>query len=1609
MAEKTYYNPNLPFFSKAIFVCFICIFSSTFSNAQLKADFEATPISGCAPMLVNFKDLSTGNPTSWMWDLGNGTISYNKNSSTTYLTPGFYTIKLVVKNDQGADSLVREQLIQVHAPPTVKFSGSPTSGCLPLVTQFLDESTTSTGTIVKWQWDFGDGFNSTEQNPTHTYTDQGNYNVSLRIESSEGCKSSATIPSFIKIDTQIIPKFQAAKVDFCNAPANVTFINSTTGNGNHTYLWDFGDGSTSSDKNPTHTYVSNGAFTVKLSVTNETGCTITSAKADYIVIGAIKASFDIPDIGCKQKDILFKNTSSPTPSKVLWNFGDGTTSTAISPTKKYNASGTYLVQLITFSGDCKDTAQKQIIIQDNAVADFTADKTFSCTSPLTVNFTNHSTNGSSYLWDFGDGNTSTETSPTHTYLTEGNFDVTLIITNASGCADTLKKTNYIWVRQPTVFINIPKNGCAPFTHQFVSAITPSVNIKEYLWEFGDGTTSTEASPTHIYNNPGRYDIKFTFITDEGCRVEQVVPRGIVVGRKPDGAFTADNTDICANTPVKFTDLSTGDVDEWLWNFGDGTTSTEANPVHIYRDTGYFQVKLMVVNNGCPDILTIPKFIHVKGPIANFTSTLNCKNEGEVVFKDQSIIPQTWSWDFGDGSTSTEKNPTHTYAANGSYNVILKVDNATTGCSNSVQRTIKIVKEKADFSVSKDESCKNLPITFTAINSNPSNISLYTWNFGNGVVHTSTSPTYTYNYPIAGSYSVKLKVTDQNGCSDSITKPVAVVIKGPTAFFRAVKSISCVGDYVSFFDSSYSDLTSTVVKWEWTWGDNQKDTLMSGPFSHIYNAPGNYNVTLKVTDSYGCTDTKTKNAEVVIPMVSALFSGDSLSCTTKSVKFKNTSIGNGLNYLWDFGDNTQSTVREPIHNFASEGIYSVSLKVTDENGCSSEITKDSIIKIANPVADFTADITYSYCPPLVTQFTNNSINFLKSTWDFGDATRSTATNPSHFYGSAGNFVATLTVTGAEGCESTKTMDITVKGPSGIFNYDTLQGCLPLLTHFKASTFENKSLIWDFNDGTTISTTDSVISYTYTLPGKYVPKIILVDENDCHVPIQGLDTITVLGVTANFNTNTTLVCTAGEVAFTDSSYANDPIIKYAWKFGDGSTSTAKNPTHLYQNLGKFWPSLIVETREGCKDTIESKIEIDVNLKPIIDIQAPDGVCVPATVSIKGIHQNPDTSTLSWYWNFDNGKNSSLQNPDSVVYSSPRTYTLQAMVESTNGCKDTATKTLEIYPLPPVKINPSANSVCKGSPTVLNTTGAANYTWNSDATLSCSNCSSPIARPDSTQFYYVTGTSDQGCQASDSVQIKVVQPFQITATQSADSICKGATVKLDVSGTDNYTWSPSEGLGTTTGSTVMATPLSTTNYRVIGSDAQNCFKDTAYLPIMVFPIPLVDAGADTSINVGQQLTIMPTISSDVSSVVWSPSAGIISSVYPGIIVRPTETTRYIVEVQNAGGCKSSAQKTVYVLCNNANIFIPNTFSPNKDGVNDIFFPRGTGIFKIKDFKIFNRWGQMVFHRTNFNANDPASGWDGTFKGENVMPDVFVYIMEVVCENNVIMQFKGDITLIR
>lgn len=1577
-------------------------------KAQLSANFTASPVSGCAPFLVHFTDASTGKPTSWKWNLGNGTISFLQNPSVTYFNPGQYSIKLVIKNAAGADSITKTQVINVYAQPKVQFTGSVTSGCFPLPVQFTDQSTTAGGAIDTWQWDFGDGFSSGQQNPTHIYTSGGNFNVTLRVRNNNGCLTTLSKSQYIKISPGVKANFSNTAPNNCAFPSVITFKNLSTGTGVLNYNWDFGDGTVSTLANPVHTYSAYGNFTIRLIVTNAKGCADTIVKNNEILISGVKASFTNTDTVCVSKSFLFTNTSFPNPVSNKWSFGDGTFSSAANPLKKYAVAGTYEVKLVSSFGACSDSAIKTITVNPNPVAGFSSPDTASCSFPFAAHFTSESTDAVAYYWNFGDSSFSTDQNPAHIYTGTGNFTVQLVVTNASGCSDTITKTGFIHIQKPVIsFSNLPDSGCIPFTKTFITTTNSLNPVTGYFWNFGDGTNSTDPAPTHTYATPGAYTVSLIETTASGCSDTAIVARAIVADIKPVLNFSASPRITCAKTPVDFKDLTTGKATKWLWAFGDGNFSTSQNPSHTYADTGKFDIKLIVWNNGCADSIIFKDYIYINPPIAKFSAKMDCKKPYERIFTDVSIGADEWFWDFGDGTTSTARNVTHQYTHAGFFETSLTVKNYATGCDHTSKLIVQIIDAKATFNASDSVVCKGTSVKFTT-GLSLDEIRSFNWNFGDGTVLDTFSNNVNHIYRSTGNYTVRLIITNVLGCRDTLVKNLGMRVNGPIANFTATVPGTCLNTPVVFSDHSVTDGINPIKNFAWQYGDGKSDTLLAPPFQHAYSGEGKYTVKLLITDSVGCTDSFALASPIIVSKPVAKFiTKDSITCPSKPVQFTNQSTGPNLGYLWNFGDGTTSATANPLHTYTNTGSFDVSLVITDQYGCSDSLRKPALINIVTPQANFLMSDSMSVCPPLIVQFTNLSSNLVSATWDFGDGTSATTNSPSHFYSYPGLYTATLTTTGPGGCTTSMQKTIFIKGPKGTFTYDPLIGCNQVKSNFTASTVDAVSILWDFNDGATFGTTDSTISHLYTYAGNYIPKMILTDTDGCQVPIRGLDTIVVNGLAAAFTFDSKVLCNAGTISFTDSSFSNDVITGYNWTLGDGATSTDINPVHTYISKGLYYPKLVITTEHGCIDSMISSVPVKVASSPHVIFTTTASGCTPLAMTAKGIVTVADTASLSWNWNFGNSSTSSLQNPVVQNYNAAGVYTIALKVTNSSGCTDTVSKTIEAYPIPNVKAGQDT-FICKQRGINLSASGASTYNWSPSTGLSCTACAAPFASPSGEIYYSVKGTSIHGCTASDTLKVTVKFPFKITYG-NRDTLCKGESSKLFASGANHYVWSPSAGLNNPLLANPVATPDTTTTYTVVGKDDKNCYTDTGHVFIKVYPIPVVNAGNDQIMNVGKSLDLTPVISNDVTEVLWSPTTGIFRNSYPGITIKPVTNTEYTVKVSNPGGCTAEDKVNIIVTCDGSNIFMPNTFSPNGDGANDLFYPRGSGLFKIKNLKIFNRWGQIVFEKSSFNANDPAAGWDGTFKGAKLNAEVFVYMIDIICDNNSILNYKGNVALIQ
>lgn len=1490
------------------------------------AGFTADFTSGCAPLVVHFTNTSTG-ATSYSWDLGNGTSTPLTDASTSYLAVGTYTVTLTAYS--GGTSSTHSVVITVYPSPTVVFTASDTTICPGTTIAFTNSSIAGVPGGMTYLWNFGDGSTSTAANPTHTYTTPGNYNVSLTVTNAQGCTRTYTRSSYVEVYPRPTVNFFGSPLAICNPPGTVTFANTSSGAMPLSYLWTFGgSGGTSTSASPSYTYTAPGSYDVKLVVTDGNGCKDSLIRYAYVNVSTNTASFTGPTTACPNTNVTFHNTSSTHTSRT-WNFGDGAIDTNYDGSHMYIAPGTYTVTLTINNLGCTDTETHVITIFTPAPADFTLTPDSACEAPQTISYTATVSPGSTVLWIPEAGSTSTGLSGSHTFTTNGRKIITMVVTDANGCIDTIRHSAILF-SMTFAGTAVPDRGCVPLHVDFSTNIytwdPDSVleyypfPISSYVWAWGDGSASgSGATPSHTFTAPGIYQVTVTVTSANGCVGEDTLT--ILVGTPPVVTFTAAPTHICNGDTVDFTaTVITGPVSQYEWFYGDGSNIT-LGPFssHRYAVPGYYTVTLIPTYNGCEGPPYIwPVVITVDSPMARIDYTIPCGSITTVYFGDSSLGDDTHIWFFGDGTTSTADNPIHNYPSTGIYTVTLTTYNAHSGCRDTTTSVLSLFSPVLTITASDTAICLQDTVHFTSSMTGGSIIS-YQWWVDDTTKTWKTNPTLTDTFTWAGYHTIVLVVVDNRGCYDTALRTHWVVVGDPHAGFEPIPPSGCWALNVNFTDTTHDVPGVAMSSFYWDFGDGSTTTSTTITTPHLYTMTGSYSVMEIATDNIGCFDTAYYTPIIVRRPHAAFNATNDHPCAGSPTTFNNTSTG-AVSSLWFFGDGGTSTAMTPTYTYTAVGTYTVKLVITDMYGCHDTATINAYINVTKPVAAFTMSDTFSVCLPLLDVFTNHSTGATSYTWDFGDGNTSVLTSPTNLYSIPNLYTVTLVAINPWGCKDTVSHTLNMYGYAGAFHYAPLQGCTPLTVNFGASISNVSSIIWDFGDGTTsvMSLVDTAV-HTYTLPGAYVPKLILSDNTGCQNSSIGIDTIKVEKISAKLGVSPE-ACVGSDFNLVDSStWYWSPVNAWFWNF-NGDTSTLASPTHRMDTVGSYPVSLHV-------------------------------------------------------WN-------------------------------AWGCEDSVTGEIVVHPLPVITAGPDT-TVCVGDPATLWGYGAVSYFWTGPAaTLGCAGCNPTTATPFTESTYTVVGTDVHGCKDTTDLLLKI-RTNTNAAAWGDSSMCFGMSVPLFDTGGTSYKWLPAGGLSDPTIWNPLASPGSTTTYMAIAQLA-GCIPDTDYVTVKVFSLPNVNAGIDQEVLAGSLVQLHGS-GTNIVTFEWSPSTDLSCFNCPSPEVTVNETTHFILTGTSQYGCRVSDTVDILVYCNSRQVFLPTVFTPNGDGENDVFYPRGAGIAIIKSFRIYNRWGELLFERSNIQPNDALNAWDGSYLGGPPKPDVYVYVVEATCSTGKPVLVKGDVTIVR
>lgn len=731
----------------------------------------------CDGTAVDFTDNSSGNPTFWKWDFGDGSpIDNNQNPSHLYPDAGDWEVTLIGSANGCFDTIT--QTVTVDPGPTAGFSAvSPPCSGLPV--DFTDLSVANGGTTLSgWSWDFGDGNPPVNgQVPQYAYATPGTYTVSQTVTTNNGCTDTYT---------EQVTVSESPTVDFTWTDAclndGIDFVGNAQVNGGviTDWFWDY-DGDQAPDdlvQSPSHIFPTAGIHTVGLAVLADNGCP-NYATHDVEVFAEPTANFDFFNV-CNGNNIDLTDASSG-GNIIQWDWDLGGLGNDQNQNVSYDfnqTEGTHDVTLtVTTDNGCTDDTTRTVELYPLPTADFSFEDVCRVDA---ASFTDLSTISygtiSGWLWDLGEPPNTIAQNPSHTYSAAGDYNVSLTVTSDQGCTDVLTQTITIFPVPQAAFSATTE--CHTDATQFTDQTNVSTGtIDAWTWEFGDGNMSNLEDPTNTYLNPGTYDVSLEVTSDNGCKSSTTAP--VIVHPLPEPDFSA--TSVCLGETTEFTDLSTiltGSIDVYDWDFGDGSThGAVSDPTHDYDPADFYDVTLTLTSdNGCQESVTISVEVYPL-PEVMFSAleTEGCQPYS-IHFLDESTIPSgytivQWNWDLGVGPSSSQF-PTAQYPLDGTYTIQLIATSAK-GCVDSLTKTDYITiypKPKAGFEATPQPTDILYPfIQFTNLSS--SDVTDWEWTFGDGGQSIESDPEHTYNEH--GTYTVEQHVYNQYGCGDTILDVVTI--------------------------------------------------------------------------------------------------------------------------------------------------------------------------------------------------------------------------------------------------------------------------------------------------------------------------------------------------------------------------------------------------------------------------------------------------------------------------------------------------------------------------------------------------------------------------------------------------------------------------------------------------------------------------------------------------------------------------------------------------------------------------------------------------------------------------------------------------------------------
>lgn len=860
-----------------------------------------------------------------------------------------------------------------------------------------------------------------------------------------------------------------------------------------------------------------------------------------------------------------------------------------------------------------------------------------------------------------------------------------------------------------------------------------------------------------------------------------------------------------------------------------------------------------------------------------------------------------------------------------------------------------------------------------------------------------------------------------GCDDTVTTTLTARPK-PSATFTVDATPVCLSANAFSFTNTSTISDGSALTYKWLFGDNTNSTAQHA--THTYLAAGTYSVQLVTFNNAGCSDTSAVQTLTVLPNPPVSFNITSAvnQCfVNNNYTVQNTSgaYGSPVTYTWYFDDgNSSNTSPTETHIYATAGTYHIKLLVIQSNNtaCKDSVSQTIIVETKpTPAFDYYTGDNQCFRDNIFKfRNTSSSTGTLTYKWDFGDGTTSTQFEPQHSYATLGTYTVKLVASGGAGCIDSISHSVFVNAnPVAAFTINDTTQCLRNNSFsFTDNSVYNGLLTWDWNfgDATTSAQQNPIKNYaTYAL--NYPVQLIAITDKGCR------DTITKKAYlfqhpVADFTVSSNIQqCEKNNLyQFTNGS-TFPTALTYEWILGNGNISTQTNASAHYGIAGNYVVKLVATTTEnGCTDTIPKTVEVYKNPGAVFTVNAASQCLAGNDFIFGGV---PTGATYQYAWLFGDG-GTSTSNAPSHTYATVSPFSVRLIVDNVINplltCSDTIVKTVATNPSPVGTItNKGSHFLCEGDSLKLTASGGVSYQWfkNGVAAAGATSASYYALKE---AYYTVDAINQFNCRAASLDTVFIIERTLPKPDFAWDSHCIYKTVSF--SNTTNpgngnnasYLWD----FGNSMPTSILTNPQSVYNfagqYKVKLTATSTLCPSQVVSKEKIIQIELPPIGINyPAINAVVNNSYTLNARNIGAFFDWQPTIDLTNPQTSSPILKPTAERHYGVNIITPSGCQTTDSLFVRIF-KKSEVLVPSAFTPNKDGLNDVLYAIPVGIREFKFFRVYNRWGNLVFSTTN-----EKSGWDGFYKGLLQPSDTYAWVAEGIDDNGILIRNGGNTILIR